>query len=89
MLSPSAVSLLRHLSVSPGLGSASNSKLADIINRCPRSVNRGLRELVDRGAVTVTYSRTEGPGEVGRQIAVVTETAESILNPVEETPNGA
>lgn len=69
--SPSAARLLVVLRDEVRTRSFSNEALAHQINRCSRSVNRAIVELIDAGLITVTYTRAHGPGEVARRIDVV------------------
>lgn len=78
-MSSSAYRLMLHLLSAGGAVRSSNATLAAQIGRCPRTVNRALTELEERGAVTLTYSRTSGPGEVGRVICADTEKCRQIV----------
>jgi len=69
-LSPSARVVFTAIVNDPQLRTAPNSVLAKRVGRHPRSVGRGLDELVDSGQVVVTYRRAHGPGDAARIISI-------------------
>ena len=69
-MSGSAYRLMLYVLNAGGIVRSSNAVIAAAIGRCSRTVNRALGELEENGAVTLTYSRTTGPGEVGRAIRI-------------------